>query len=144
MAEGEPLLKDLFIQNEYRVVPPNLSLPKAAEIFSKTPGDTLLVYDKANDNFLGCLYLHDFHKAYSNPPKGKKSIEKLPVSEVMNTNLQEMNWRENVTQAWALVTTRQPHGIIIRDDSQKFVGFLSNSELMEEKQKLDSLSISRS
>ena len=38
MAEGEPLLKDLFVQDEYRVVRPDLPMPKAAAIFAETPG----------------------------------------------------------------------------------------------------------
>ena len=137
MAEGEPLLKDLFVQDEYRVVRPDLSMPKAAAIFAETPGDTLLVYDKVNDNFLGCLYLHDFHKAYANPPKGAKKIQLAPISAVMKTALETIEWTANVSQGWALVTTKHPHGIILRDEKDRFAGFLSNEDLMTMKTKLD-------
>jgi CBS-domain-containing membrane protein len=59
----------------------------------------------------------------------------------MNRNIQEMNWNENVSQAWALVTTKHPHGIILRDDSNKFAGFLSNHDLMAAKHNLDELAL---
>lgn len=58
----------------------------------------------------------------------------------MNQNIQEMNWNDNVSQAWALVTTKHPHGIILRDDSNNFAGFLSNQDLMAAKNNLDDLS----
>ena len=137
MAEGEPLLKELFVQDEYRVVHPDLSMPKAAAIFAETPGDTLLVYDKVNDNFLGCLYLHDFHKAYADPPPSAKKIHLAPISAVMKTALETIEWTANVTQGWALVTTKRPHGIILRDEKDRFAGFLSNEDLMTMKNKLD-------
>ena len=60
MAKGEPLLKDLYVQDEYRVVRPDLTMPQVAAIFADTPGDTLLIYERENDAFLGCMYLHDF------------------------------------------------------------------------------------
>ena len=137
MAEGEPMLKDLYVQDEYRVVRPDLSMPKAAAIFAETPGDTLLVYDKVNDNFLGCLYLHDFHKAYADPPPSAKKIHLAPISAVMKRALETIEWTANVTQGWALVTTKRPHGIILRDEKDRFAGFLSNEDLMTMKNKLD-------
>jgi CBS domain-containing protein len=137
MAEGEPLLKDLFVQDEYRVVRPDLTMPKAAAIFAETPGDVLLVYDKENDKFLGCLYLHDFHKAYADPPKSAKNIHLAPISTVMKTALETIEWTANVTQGWALVTTKHPHGIILRDEKDRFAGFLSNEDLMTMKKQLD-------
>ena len=139
MASGEPLLRELFIQNEYRVVSPEITMPKAAALFSETPGDALLVYNKADDRFLGCLYLHDFHAAYSGT-NHTKNVHKCKISEIMNQNIQEMNWNDNVSQAWALVTTKHPHGIILRDDSNNFAGFLSNQDLMAAKNNLDDLS----
>ena len=137
MAEGEPLLKDLFVQDEYRVVRPDLTMPQAAAIFAETPGDTLLIYEKENDTFLGCMYLHDFHEAYANPPKGAEKIHLAPISAVMNTSIETIEWTANVTQGWALVTTRHPHGIILRDENNRFAGFLSNEDLMSIKNELD-------
>ena len=140
MASDEPLLRDLFIQNEYRVVSPEMTMPRVAALFSETPGDALLVYNKADDRFLGCLYLHDFHAAYSGKSQ-TKNVHKCKINEFMNRNIQEMNWNENVSQAWALVTTKHPHGIILRDDSNKFAGFLSNHDLMAAKHNLDELAL---
>ena len=137
MAKGEPLLKDLYVQDEYRVVRPDLTMPQVAAIFADTPGDTLLIYERENDAFLGCMYLHDFHRAYANPPKGIKKIHLASISDAMNTAIEEIEWTANVTQGWALVTTRHPHGIVLRDEKNRFAGFLSNEDLMTMKTKLD-------
>ena len=138
MAKGEPLLKDLYIQNEYRVVGPSLSMPAAAAMFADSPGDALLVYDKGEDKFDGCLYLHDFNKAYGDPPKNLKGkIHKATIGDVMNYSIETIEWDANVSQAWALVTTRHPHGIILRDEKNRFAGFLSNDDLSKAKGKLD-------
>ena len=137
MAKGEPLLKELYIQNEYRVVGPTLSMPAAAAMFAETPGDALLVYDKAADKFHGCLYLHDFHRAYGGEGKVSKNIHKATVSDVMNSSIETIEWEANVSQAWALVSTRHPHGIILRDEKSRFAGFLSNDDLSKAKGILD-------
>ena len=137
MAKGEPLLKELYVQDEYRIVEPDMIMPKAAAIFSESPGDALLVYNRKDDKFLGCMYLHDFHKAYAEPPKGAKKIHLAKISSVMNKSIEEIEWTANVTQGWALVTTKKPHGIILRDEKDRFAGFLSNEDLMSMKNKLD-------
>ena len=137
MVKGEPLLKDLYIQNEYRVVGPNLSMPAAAAMFADSPGDALLVYDKGEDKFHGCLYLHDFHRAYGGDGAISKNMHKATVAEVMNHSIETIEWDANVSQAWALVATRHPHGIILRDEKNRFAGFLSNDDLSKAKGILD-------
>ena len=54
------------------------------------------------------MYLHDFHKAYAEPPKGAKKIHLAKISSVMNKSIEEIEWTANVTQGWALVTTKKP------------------------------------
>jgi len=137
LAKGEPLLKDLYIQNEYRVVGPNLSMPAAAAMFANSPGDALLIYDRETDVFHGCLYLHDFHRTYGGKSVVSKNIHKATVAEVMNHSIETIEWDANVSQAWALVTTKQPHGIILRDEKNRFAGFLSNEDLSKAKGTLD-------
>ena len=137
MAKDEPLLKDLYVQDEYSIVSPDLLMPKAAAIFAENPGDALLLYDESNDKFLGCLYLHDFHVAYSKPPNGIKKINLAPIGKVANPKVEEIEWTANITQAWALVTTKKPHGIVLRDEKNRFAGFLSNEDLMSVKNNLD-------
>ena len=137
VAKDEPLLKDLYVQDEYSIVSPNMLMPKAAAMFAENPGDVLLVYEDDNDEFLGCLYLHDFHVAYANPPNGFKKIHLAGICDVANTKIEEIEWSANVTQAWALVTTKKPHGIILRDEKNRFAGFLSNDDLMSVKKELD-------
>lgn len=140
MAKGEPLLKDLFIQDEYTVVKPELTMPQAAAIFSEKPGDVLLIYDRESDEFLGCMYLHDFHRAYAGTGKSSKQIHKAVVSDVMITAIETIEWTANVSQGWALVTTRHPHGIILRDEGGRFAGYLSNDDLSSAKGELDEAS----
>jgi CBS domain containing-hemolysin-like protein len=137
VAKDEPLLKDLYVQDEYNIVSPEMLMPKAAAMFAENPGDVLLVYEDKNDHFLGCLYLHDFHLAYANPPNKIKKIHLAAIGDVANTKIEEIEWSANVTQAWALVTTKKPHGIILRDEKNRFAGFLSNEDLMSVKKKLD-------
>ena len=137
MAKDEPLLKDLYVQDEYSIVSPDILMPEAAAIFAETPGHALLLYENSSDSFLGCMYLHDFHMAYAEPPNGIKKIHLASLSEVANPKVEEIEWSANVTQAWALVTTRKPHGSILRDDKKRFAGFLSNEDLMSVKYELD-------
>tara|TARA_B110000914_G_scaffold73863_1_gene64814 strand:- start:1122 stop:1553 length:432 start_codon:yes stop_codon:yes gene_type:complete len=137
MAKDEPLLKDLYVQDEYSIVSPNILMPKAAAIFAEHPGNALLLYEESDDSFLGCMYLHDFHVAYAKPPKGIKKIHLATIGDVANPKVEEIEWTANVTQAWALVTTKKPHGIILRDEKNRFAGFLSNEDLMDDKKKLD-------
>ena len=112
-------------------------MPAAAAMFAETPGNALLIYNKAEDTFHGCLYLHDFHRAYGGEGKASKNIHKATVSDVMNSSIETIEWDANVSQAWALVSTRHPHGIILRDGKNRFAGFLSNDDLSKAKGILD-------
>ena len=100
MAKGEPLLRDVGHHDQYQVVDPDQSLPKVAERFAERPDDVLLVFDRKEEKFLGSFYLYDFHRAYADPPKKLKGkIHKAVISDVMNKDLETIEWTANVSQA---------------------------------------------
>ncbi len=135
---GEPLIKDVGHHDQYQVVDASLTLPKVAHKFSERPDDVLLVYDKETDKFSGSFYLYNFHKAYANPPKKfKGNIHKATIGDVMKTNLETIEWQANVSQAWALVTTKKPSAILLRDEKGRFAGYLSNKDLWNALEQLD-------
>ena len=37
MAKGEPLLKELYVQDEYRIVEPDMIMPKPLQFFLRVP-----------------------------------------------------------------------------------------------------------
>ena len=138
MAKGEPLLRDVGHHDQYQVVDPNLSLPKVAEIFAERPDDVLLVFDSEEEEFLGSFYLYDFHRAYADPPKKLKGkIHKAVISAVMSEDLETIEWSANVSQAWGLVTTKRPSAILLRDEKNRFAGYLSNKDLWNALEQLD-------
>tara|TARA_B100000315_G_C14424439_1_gene517141 strand:+ start:370 stop:807 length:438 start_codon:yes stop_codon:yes gene_type:complete len=135
---GEPLIKDVGHHDQYQVVDRNLSLPDVAAKFSERPDDVLLVYDKEDDKFHGSFYLYNFHKAYADPPKKLKGkIHKATIGDVMKTSLETIEWQANVSQAWALVTTKRPSAILLRDEKGRFAGYLSNKDLWTALEQLD-------
>ncbi len=136
--KGEPLIKDVGHHDQYQVVDRNLSLPDVAAKFSERPDDVLLVYDKEDDKFHGSFYLYNFHKAYADPPKKLKGkINKSTIGDVMKTSLETIEWQANVSQAWALVTTKRPSAILLRDEKGRFAGYLSNKDLWTALEQLD-------
>ena len=138
MAKGEPLLRDVGHHDQYQVVDPDLSLPTVAERFAERPDDVLLVFDKKEEKFLGSFYLYDFHRAYADPPKKLKGkIHKAVISDVMNKDLETIEWTANVSQAWGLVTTKRPSAILLRDEKNRFAGYLSNKDLWNALEQLD-------
>lgn len=139
MGKGEPALKDLPIHDGYTIVPPDLTLPEAANIFVERPDDALIVHSRDENVFLGIAYLHDLHTAYSNLESSIKSPQKSNITEIMKKSIAEIGWKSNITQAIALTSLQSPHGIIIRDEQGKFVGFLSSRDLDIERTKLDQI-----
>jgi CBS domain-containing protein len=138
LAKSEPLIKEVGHHDQYQVVDPDLSLPKVAAKFAERPDDVLLVYDKETDEFLGSLYLYDFHRAYANPPKKwKGNIHNTTIADVMSTNIATIEWSANVSQAWGLVTTKRPSAILLKDDKGRFAGYLSNKDLWTALEQLD-------
>jgi len=135
---GEPLIREVGHHDQYQVVEQGLSLPDVAAKFSERPDDVLLIYNKEEDKFHGSLYLYDFHKAYANPPKKLKGkIHKATISDVMKTCIETIEWTANVSQAWALVTTKRPSAILLRDEKGRFAGYLSNKDLWHALEQLD-------
>ena len=47
----------------------------------------------------------------------------------MNTNLAAIEWSANISQAWALVSTKKPCAILLVDERGRFAGCLSNRSL---------------
>ena len=139
MGKGEPPLKDLPIHDGYTIVPPDFTLPEAAQIFAARPDDALIVHSRDENTFLGIAYLHDLHTAYSNFESSIKSPQKSKITEIMKKSISEIGWKSNITQAIALISLQSPHGIIIRDDQGKFAGFLSSMDLDIERRKLDQI-----
>jgi CBS domain-containing protein len=138
MARDEPMCRDVGHHDQYRVVDPTLTLPKVAAIFAERPDDVLLVFDRKTEKFIGSFYLYDFHRVYANPPKKLKNrIHKATIAEVMDTNIAMIEWSANVSQAWALVTTKRPSAILLRDDRGRFAGYLSNKDLWNALTQLD-------
>ena len=137
MGKGEPMLKDLPIHAGYTIVPPDLTLPEAAQIFVTQPDSALIVHSRDENTFLGVAYLHDLHNAYSNLESSIKSPHKSKINEIMNKSISEIGWKSNITQAIALISLQSPHGIIIRDENGKFAGFLSSRDLDIERRKLN-------
>ena len=139
MVAGEPRLRDLPIHDGYRIVPPDLTLPEAAGMFAESPDDALLVHDREEEQFLGVVYLHDLHRAYSARNKELKAPHKAIVSAIMNPGIATIEWGANVTQAIAKARLQTPHGILVRDERGRFAGFLSTTDLNVERERMDRL-----
>ena len=129
MAKGEPLLRELRHEDTYSIVEPHVTMPRIAKMFSNRPDDALLVYDKKKDKFLGVMYLYDFLKVYGAAPKHVSAIHKATIGECANTNIISINWKDNVSQAWAKINKFKPKGVLLHDDEKEFVGFLSSEDL---------------
>jgi CBS domain-containing protein len=128
----EPILKEVGPHDRFQVVKASTSLPEVAKIFSERPDDTLLVYETDEAVFHGSFYLYDFHRVYANPPKKLKGkIHKSTIGDVMNTNLTAIEWTANISQAWALASTKKPNAILLVDDKGRFCGCLSNRALAD-------------
>jgi len=138
VVKNEPLIRDVGHHDQYQVVDPDLSLPKVAERFAERPDDVLLVFDKKEERFLGSFYLYDFHRVYADPPKKLKGkIHKAVISDVMRPDIETIEWTANVSQAWGLVTTKRPSAILLRDEKNRFAGYLSNKDLWNALEQLD-------
>ena len=51
------------------------------------------------------------------------------ISKVMNTNIAVIDWDANISQAWALVSTKRPSAILLVDESKRFAGYLASEDL---------------
>jgi len=126
----EPILKEVGPHDRFQIVKSTTPLPEVAKIFFERPDDTLLVYSKDQSVFHGAFYLYDFHRVYANPPKKfRNKIHKATIGDVMNTNLAAIEWSANISQAWALVSTKKPCAILLVDERGRFAGCLSNRSL---------------
>lgn len=129
MGKVDLLLKEVGHHDHYTVVDPDMLIPDAAKILKDDPSDVLLIYDRETDTFLGSFYLSDLHRVYANPPKGVRKIHKTMISKVMNTNIAVIDWDANISQAWALVSTKRPSAILLVDESKRFAGYLGSEDL---------------
>ncbi|MEC7391628.1 MAG: CBS domain-containing protein [Candidatus Thermoplasmatota archaeon] len=129
MGKVDLLLKEVGHHDHYTVVDPDMLVHEAAKKLREDPSDVLLVYDRETDTFLGSFYLSDLHRIYANPPKGVRKVHKAMISKVMNTNIAVIDWDANISQAWALVSTKQPSAILLVDESKRFAGYLSSEDL---------------
>ena len=137
MAAGELRIRDLPIHYGYSIASPDMLLTEVAMHFRHAPDDALLIHDREGDEFLGVVYLVDFHRAYG--IDGLKSPQNKTITEIMNSDLAWLDWNSNVTQAIAKARLQTPHGILVRDERGRFAGFLSTTDLNVERERMDRL-----
>jgi len=131
MARDEPKLKDLHHADSYAIVDPDTLLPEVAKNFTKNPNQAVLVYNRKKNKFVGVMYLYDLLRVYGSPPRGVDAIHKAKISQVANTRVISISWDENISQAWAKINKYKPKAVLLHDDNEEFVGYVSNEDLWE-------------
>ena len=114
------------IEQEYTIVSPKTKMHKLADIFADNPDHAVLVFDSKRDKFHGILYLYTFLKHYASNPE---NIHINNVKKYANTNIVSFNWNKTVPEAIAEIKKLQPEGILLHNDDNEFVGYLSNGIL---------------
>ena len=79
------------------------------------------MYNRKDDKFLDVCTYTIFTKHMPSLQKVLKNTF-AKISSVMNKSIEEIEWTA-MTQGWALVTTKKPHGIILRDEKRSFCWF---------------------
>ena len=128
MGKVDLLLKEVGHHDHYTVVDPDMLVHEAAKKLREDPSDVLLVYDRETDTFLGSFYLSDLHKFMRTPERCSKGTQGNDFK-VMNTNIAVIDWDANISQAWALVSTKRPSAILLVDESKRFAGYLASEDL---------------
>ena len=77
------------------------------------------------------MYLYDLLRVYGSPPRGVDAIHKAKISQVANTRAISISWDENISQAWAKINKYKPKAVLLHDDNEEFVGYVSNEDLWE-------------
>ena len=131
MARDEPKLKDLHHADSYVIVDPETLLPEVAKYFTTNPNQAVLVLNRKKNKFVGVMYLYDLLRIYGSPPRGVEAIHKAKIGQVANTRVISISWDENISQAWAKINKYKPKAVLLHDENEEFVGYVSNDDLWQ-------------
>jgi len=119
-------VKDLVITDEFKKIPQSASGKDAAGQLMAIPRGVVLATDDAN-HVKGVLTAREFLKAIvdgSNPTESK-------VTEMMNTEVMEINYDSLLDDVVPEVTKRDPYAVVVTDSDGNFKGYFSPKDYQE-------------